>query len=199
MPGKNLNVTNESLELAIDNSAVSLLELSKKMQKVVFPEPLELTIETSKLDDKYIDGILVDVPAGYASEYKETDFIYVFEVQDASLKLQKKIFDGLCTARDLQKSAGFKGKKDICRSIHFESACLYVGRSGKLRSRLRQHLGAGSEGIYAMHMHRWCAGIEATIKIYCYRFDKQSGLIVQALEDGLWDGFQPMFGRKGER
>ncbi len=50
-----------------------------------------------------------------------------------------------------------------------------------------------------MHMLRWCAGIEATVKIYRYQFDQQPNLIVQALEDGLWDSFRPIFGRKGER
>ena len=93
----------------------------------------------------------------------------------------------------------YERKKDICRPIHSNSNYLYVGRSQKLRSRLKQHLDAGSESVFAMHMLRWVSGIEVSIEIYCYQFDKHTNLIVQALEDGLWDSFQPMFGRKGEK
>jgi len=194
-----MTVNKESLNLAVGSSAATLLELSNKVKEVVFPEPIELTIETNKLNDTYISGVLNDIPAGYSDEYKETDFIYFFEIQSANLELMKKIFDRLYGLRKTQNSVGFEGKKDICRPIHSESACLYVGRSQKLRSRLKQHLDAGSEGVYAMHMLRWCLGIEATIRIQCYRFDQQPNLIVQALEDGLWESFRPMFGRKGER
>lgn len=194
-----MSVTKESLKLAIDNSAATLLHLSNKIKEVVFPKPIELTIEMSKLNDKYISEILKNVPAGHSKEYKETDFVYVFEIQNANFELMKRIFDRLCSSREIQNSEEFDEKKDICRPIHPESVYLYVGRSQKLRSRLKQHLDAGNKGIYAMHMLRWCPGIEATIKIYCYRFDKQPDLIVQALENGLWDSFQPIFGRKGER
>ena len=194
-----MSITKELLKLAIDKSSIALVELSESIKNVEFPKPIELTIETSKLNDKYISELLKTIPAGYAKEYKETDFIYAFEIQDATNELKEKIFNGLCTSRDIQNSEDFEEKKDFCRAIHSDSSYLYVGRSQKLKSRLKQHLDAGSEGIFAMHMLRWTSSINATIKVYCYQFDKQPNLVVQALEDGLWDCFQPMFGRKGEK
>lgn len=194
-----MSITNDFLTSAIENSATSLLGLSKSIKEVAFPDPTTVTIETSKLSDKYISDILKDIPAGYAKDYSETDFIYIFEIQDASSELKSQMFEGLCDLRGMQDSEGFEGKKDVCRPIHSQSEYLYVGRSQKLKSRLKQHLDAGSEGIFAMHLLRWGASIDARIKIYCYRFDRQPNLIIQALEDGLWDNFQPMFGRKGEK
>lgn len=194
-----MSITKELLKSAVDSSSKALLELSTSIKSVQFPEPIELTVETSKLNDKYISELLKPIPAGYAKEYKETDFIYAFEIQGGTPESKGKIFDGLCTSRNVQSSEDFEGRKDFCRAIHSGSDYLYVGRSQKLRSRLKQHLDAGSEGIFAMHMLRWASGIDVTIKVYCYQFDKQTNLIVQALEDGLWDRFQPMFGRKGEK
>lgn len=192
-------ITKESLSSAVINSSIALNNLADLLKSVVFPEPVELTFETAKLNDKYISDILKDVPSGYAKEYKETDFIYVFEIQNSSKDIKERIYNGLCSSREVQSAEDFEGKKDICRPIHQNSDYLYVGRSQKLRSRLKQHLDAGSDGIYAMHMLRWSSGIDSTIKVYCYQFDKYTNLTVQALEDGLWDTFKPMFGRKGEK
>lgn len=194
-----MSLTEESLREAIHVSSVALQNLAMDVSELTFPEPIELTIELHSLNDKYISDVLKIVPPGYAREFDETDFIYVFEVQNANTELKQKIYQRLCESREIQSADEFEGKKDICRPIHSDSEFLYVGRSQTLRSRLKQHLDAGNEGIYAMHMLRWCSGIEAKIKIYCYRFDAKPNLIVQALEDGLWDRFRPMFGRKGEK
>jgi len=194
-----MKLSKEILNSSIKNSSNELLQLSKDIKNIVFPEPTIVEFETVKLNDKYIVEILNDIPAGYAKALKDTDFIYVFSLKNASAELQKDIFQGLCASRDIQDSKDFEGKKDFCRANHSQSECLYVGRSQKLKSRLKQHLDAGGEGIFAMHMLRWIAGISIKAEIHCYQFDGKSNLIIQALEDGLWDQFKPMFGRKGER
>jgi hypothetical protein len=50
-----------------------------------------------------------------------------------------------------------------------------------------------------MHMLRWATGVQCKVEISHYQFDKMDNLIIQALEDGLWQSFNPMFGRKGEK
>lgn len=194
-----ITISKDLIASAIDKTSLILFELSNTIKDVVFPDPIELTVETSRLNDKYISELLKPIPAGYAKNYKETDFIYVFEIQGTTPELQEMIYNGQCNSRNDQNSDEFEGKKDFCRDSHSNSIYLYVGRSQKLRSRLKQHLDAGSVGIFAMHMLRWSSGIDAKIKIYCYRFDQQATLIMQALEDSLWDSFLPMFGRKGEK
>ncbi|WP_444958746.1 hypothetical protein [Microbulbifer sp. ZKSA002] len=194
-----MKLSNEVLDASVQKSSDELLNLSKKIKEIKFPEPVTIEIELSKLNDAYITDVLNEVPAGYAQALKDTDFIYIFTLKKPTTEIKKQIFNGLSASRDLQALEDFEGKRDFCRVNNSESEYLYVGRSQKLKSRLKQHLDAGSEGIFAMHMLRWGAGINATLEINYYRFDKKSNLIVQALEDGLWDQFTPMFGRQGEK
>lgn len=194
-----MSINNELLDATINNAADALLRLSDEIKSIGFPEANVLDIQTSQLSDEYISESVREVPAGYAKELKNTDFIYIFEVQSSDVSQNKEIFEAFCSSRNSQNSEEFKGKKDFCRPIHSDSKYLYVGRSKHLRSRLKQHLNAGSEGIFAMHMLRWCSDINVDIKIYYYKFDNLKNLLVQALEDGLWNELSPMLGRRGGR
>src|SRR5690606_843826 len=102
-------------------------------------------------------------------------------------------------ARELQAEEGYDGKVDYCKDNECLSQYLYVGRSKKLRSRLAQHLGARHEGIYAMHLQRWATPISCDIDISYYRIDGKANLVIQAIEDGVWQTLQPMLGRQGEQ
>jgi hypothetical protein len=139
------------------------------------------------------------VPAGHLKELRKSDFIYVFKLIEANETTKKLISDKFNESRLVQNAADFKGEKDFCRRNKALSDYLYIGRSQKLRSRLKQHLGGGNEGIFAMHMLRWATDVQCKIEISYYQFKKIDNLIIQALEDGLWQSFNPMFGRKGEK
>lgn len=85
-----MSLTEESLREAIHVSSVALQNLAMNVSELTFPEPIELTIELQILNDKYISDVLKIVPPGYAREFDETDFIYVFEVQNANTELKQK-------------------------------------------------------------------------------------------------------------
>lgn len=187
----------ENIKKAISNSSSSLLSLSEAVKSFQFPNAIDLEFETSQLNPDYIKELLSSVPTGYAKALVDTDFIYVFEIQNSDKSIQSDLFKQLETAREEQHVKD--EKKDYCRINHADSQNLYVGRSKTLRSRLNQHLGAESGGLFAMHLSRWSIKTKAKIKVSYFQIDKEDNLLVQALEDGLWDELKPMFGKKGDK
>jgi hypothetical protein len=81
-----------------------------------------------------------------------------------------------------------------------QSRCLYVGSSEKVHQRLKEHLGYGAKGTYALHLAHWASQFLVQLEFKCAKY--RAGLdpeIYQALEDALWNGMSPMFGRKGAK
>ncbi|HCG7354113.1 hypothetical protein CGJ95_22250 [Vibrio parahaemolyticus] len=192
-----MSMNEVNIKNAISNSSKSLLLLSEAVKNFKYPRAVELEFETSKLNQHYLNELLSSVPAGYSKDLSDTDFLYVFEVLNSNDIIQTEIVNSLKGAREDQHVK--EAKKDYCRINHANSQYLYVGRSKKLRSRLNQHLGAESGGLFAMHMSRWAIKTNVKIKVSYYQIDNEDDLLIQALEDGLWDELQPMFGRKGDK
>jgi len=187
------------IQQSIENAHASLKRVAEEISRITFPEVNSFEFQLLNLSDSYIEKVVKNAPACYAAKYKGTDFLYIFKLIDASDAEKSFIVGKFKQYRNIQSSEGFEGKKDLCRYNEQLSDYLYVGRSQKLRSRLRQHLGAANEGIFAMHMLRWSAGLACKIEVSFYEFESKDNLVIQALEDGLWESFSPMFGRKGEK
>ena len=186
-------INEETLKESISKASEILKNTAKEIESITFPGAETIVFATEQLTDDYIAELLKNVPANCAN----TDFIYVLELE--SSEVSRSISESFVKSRKSQGKSDFAGKKDFCKCNNNSSNYLYVGRSKKLRSRLKQHLGAGNKGVYAIHMSRWIAGISASINIHYYGFDGKDNLIIQAIEDALWEQFQPMFGRKGEK
>jgi hypothetical protein len=137
--------------------------------------------------------LLKMVPSGSKTEDKDTDWIYVIGLNNADKEFAQKLISRLQRARNRAKDYSKLNAENA------NSRILYVGRSKRPRSRLNQHLGAGSHGVYALHLGRWARQIGAEIFISYMRFERQDNLLVQAIEDGLWLSLRPLFGRKGEK
>jgi hypothetical protein len=78
------------------------------------------------------------------------------------------------------------------------SKCFYVGSSRDLLTRLKQHLGYGPKGTFALQLAHWANPFELELELQCAKY--HPGLatgIYQILEDTLWEDMRPMFGRKG--
>ena len=152
-----------------------------------------LRINLRDLSAERINEVLRAVPAGHCKAEKGVDYIYVIEVSEQQAQLvatlRSRLIEARKTANDYPRVNG--GNE--------ATTTLYVGRSKTLRSRLRQHLGAGSRGVYALHLQRWATGNDAEIAISAMKFDGAEDLLVQAVEDGLWASLKPAFGRKGEK
>lgn len=85
-----------------------------------------------------------------------------------------------------------------------DGVTLYVGSSRSFASRLQQHFGFGAERTYALHLNRWVPETlrETTLVLeyWTVRDGKQvRPVVLQALEDYLWDHSQPVFGRRGSK
>jgi hypothetical protein len=81
-----------------------------------------------------------------------------------------------------------------------QSPCLYVGGSQNISQRLKEHLGFGAKGTYAMQLAHWARDLRLELEFTCAKYsDELEVEILQALEDTLWDKLQPMLGRRGKR
>jgi hypothetical protein len=94
---------------------------------------------------------------------------------------------------------GRKASRAYAR-LNRESYCLYVGSSNDIVPRIRQHLGFGPKGTFAMQLCHWCENtkLDLTLKIYSFANSIEEKAF-QSFEDGVWDSLKPMLGRQGKR
>ncbi|MBU9147552.1 GIY-YIG nuclease family protein, partial [Burkholderia multivorans] len=81
---------------------------------------------------------------------------------------------------------------------------LYVGSSRNFASRLQQHFGFGFEGTYALHLKRWVPEslrhTPLVVEYWAVQDSRQARpIVLQTLEDYLWDHSRPAFGRRGSK
>jgi NurA-like 5'-3' nuclease len=125
------------------------------------------------------------------------DYVYIIRVDD------KNVSVSLCD----QMRADAKRRKIDRMAVGYSrinvqnlpSQTLYVGRSRDMGTRVRQHLGADLFKPYALHFELWAKNNAIEVTIDYMRFEDRDDLLVQAIEDGLWESLKPAFGRKGSR
>ena len=84
--------------------------------------------------------------------------------------------------------------------LNRKSRCLYVGSSKGLIPRIKQHLGFGPKGTYAMQLWYWCENLDLDITLNIYVFGNGISInAFQAFEDGAWNSLKPMLGRQGKK
>ena len=92
------------------------------------------------------------------------------------------------------------GDRKFARNNGIESCCLYVGSSVHMAQRLKEHLGFGAAGTYALQLAYWAADLGCGFMLTCATYDDRTPpLAIQTMEDALWDELRPMFGRRGTR
>ncbi len=185
---------NTTLELSISDAKNKLINITNDLDKFTFPEPNTITtFKTNELTEEKIKEIADTLPSDLSEI--EIDYIYTIKVrgESSNISIHKKRFK-------VEKTKTQKNK-DMCRiNAHNSKQYLYVGRSQNIRTRIRQHLsGIKYKGTYALHMLRWCAEIESNIEITCYELKDMDNLMVQTIEDALWEKLLPCFGRKGDK
>lgn len=166
------------------SAAIRLEALSVRMHSAVMDLDGEFTAHSEKLSNqKYLDELVSTVRVVQNS-------CYIIESVGASKNLIAKV---KTTVENMKQSAF-----DYPRINRAVGHVLYVGKSKKLALRLKQHLGSSAEGTYALHMARWGHLVPMRIRVSWFVFTEDS-ILNQAIEDALWDGLQPAFGRKGAR
>jgi|GEM_PF-2787451 len=84
--------------------------------------------------------------------------------------------------------------------LNRKSRCLYVGSSKGLIPRIKQHLGFGPKGTFAMQLCYWCENLDLDITLNIYAFGNGISIkAFQAFDDGAWNSLKPMLGRQGKK
>jgi len=127
---------------------------------------------------------------------QEIDYIYVIQAPLGAKPKVDELRRALIQARESSKDYAKVNEE------HPDTLTIYVRRSKAIRDRLRQHFNnAGPGTTYALHMGRWGThvNVELTISIMEFRNLPNQDLLVQSLEDGVWDYLKPAFGRRGAK
>lgn len=124
------------------------------------------------------DGIIYTVTLKKDFEVSEINALFLAE------KNSKTSAYKLSKANDLKDSSSF-----------------YVGSSKlkNIKTRTFNHLGLGSKGVYSLHMSQWLPNIktENTVVFEYYSLNTADDqMILEAIEQALWDIKKPMFGKR---
>ena len=186
---------NESDFIAAQSSAeTQLQEAQAAVARLALPSTERVVINLQDdLNPERLDELLKKFPAGYAKRYDHSDFIYVIQLEDHNQQQLNELSTGL---REARKSADDYARVN---PDHHCTQTIYVGRSRTLRQRMNQHFGADHNGTFALHLSRWAQDIEAALVVCFTEFVGLDDLVVQAIEDGIWETLSPAFGKKGAR
>ena len=182
---------------ARDESCQQAAEVLKCLKTLKCPTIHTLKIALGELkagNEEKVKSWLAQVPPGRArNSGGESDYIYVIQVGPRPQEVMKSLLRALQQARQT--------RKDYPRINNAAGAngTLYVGRTCTPRSRLSQHLGTGHSGTYALHLGRWATNTPGKIAVSYFELNRSSNLLVQAVEDGVWQKLRPAFGRQGAR
>lgn len=168
--------------------ASNLRDLARYVERTTIDSLHDVCIPFSEIRSGYPAQTLGALKTWSSSKAR---YIYQFSVKDDAYK---ELHGAFKEAKETRKN-----DRAYCR-LNPASALLYVGSSSDLDSRIKQHLGFGNKGTYAMQLRHWLPEREGMLRIQAWRFSKEiDGAVVQAIEDGLWASNKPMFGRQGAR
>ncbi|ANI04237.1 hypothetical protein A210_16790 [Pseudomonas putida SJTE-1] len=172
----------------LNSIATQLHNLAAGVQEATIDESYQVSIPFGAIHNGNRATLLEKLKSLSAPKGR---YIYQFTVEQT-------LSETLHQAFKAAKSAG-RNDRAYCR-VNAASALLYVGSSTDLHSRIKQHLGFGNKGTYAMQLCHWLPELEGALNIQAWRFAQNvDNSVIQAIEDGLWALNRPMFGRQGAR
>ncbi len=171
----------------IDDLALIIEDL----KNIRFEDKLSYNFNTKDIQDaKFVELFLNRIKKEI--NHNKYKYIYTFCLPD-NYPIDN-IYKTYSNAKESKKSGRAYAR------LNKKSHCLYVGSSKGLISRIRQHLGFGPKGTYAIQLSHWCENLdlEITLNIYAF-YNRISTKAFQSFEDGAWNSLKPMFGRQGKR
>ena len=178
----------EKVKKATINDLVSIIDGIKNIQ---FEEKLSYKFSTQNLQNiHYVESFLNNIKKQI--NHKKYKYIYTFCLPDNFPT--DSVYNRYKNAKESKKSERAYAK------LNTKSPCLYVGSSKALIPRIKQHLGFGPKGTYAMQLCYWCENLNLNITLNIYAFDNGISIkAFQAFEDGAWNYLKPMLGRQGKK
>jgi hypothetical protein len=199
---------NTSKMLKQSDLATSIESLERNMvaaisaaKKVALPQSVSVPFSTLGMSGAAIDKIARKVITGKRSEDCGSEFLYIFRLSPKNKVPISEIMHRFLAAKATQDDPSYKGEKNLCRANpqHATTTVLYVGRSYSPRERLKQHLRSSTNGTYAIHFEGWANRLEMQLEFHLYKFASVGDRVIQVIEDGLWDHFTPLLGRRGDK
>ncbi|MFH1991718.1 MAG: GIY-YIG nuclease family protein [Pseudomonadota bacterium] len=178
----------EKVKKATINDLVSTIDDIKNIR---FEEKLSYKFNTNDLQNvQFVEKFLNNIKKQI--NHNKYKYIYTFCLPD-NFPLDS-IYNRYKNAKESKKSERAYARLNI------KSRCLYVGSSKGLIPRIKQHLGFGPKGTYAMQLCYWCENLDLDITLNIYAFDNNISIkAFQAFEDGAWNSLKPMLGRQGKK
>lgn len=178
----------DKVKKATINDLVSIID---NIENVRFEEKLSYKFNTKDLQnvqfaENFLDNIKKQI------NHNKYKYIYTFCLPN-NFPLDS-IHNRYKNAKESKKS-----ERAYAR-LNRKSHCLYVGSSKGLILRIKQHLGFGPKGTFAMQLCYWSENLDLDITLNIYAFG--NGISIkgfQAFEDGAWDSLKPMLGRQGKK
>ncbi|MBC8488533.1 MAG: GIY-YIG nuclease family protein [Bacteroidetes bacterium] len=178
----------EKVKKATINDLLSIIDGIKNIQ---FEEKLSYKFNTKELqNDHYRENFLNNIKKQI--NHNKYKYIYTFSLPD-------NFATDIVYSRYKITKESKKSERAYAR-LNTKSPCLYVGSSKGLIPRIKQHLGFGPKGTYAMQLCYWCENLNLDITLNLYAFDNGISIkAFQAFEDGAWNSLRPMLGRQGKK
>ena len=178
----------EKVKKATIADFVSIIE---ELKNIRFEEKLSYKFNTKDLqNDQFVENFLNKIKKQI--NHNKYKYIYTFWLPDNSPS--DSIYSRYKNAKESKKS-----ERAYAR-LNRKSRCLYVGSSKGLIPRVKQHLGFGPKGTFAMQICYWCENLDLDITLNIYAFGNSITIkAFQAFEDGVWDSLKPMLGRQGKK
>ncbi|WP_157757498.1 hypothetical protein [Corallococcus macrosporus] len=194
-------ISDVALAAAIKAYACTMRKAAKKARQITLPQPQILPFTTFELTKDKVKNLAKKIQTGNRAEDQDSEFLYLFRLS-ASNKVQIRIaMESFEAARSYQGSPEYPGKKNLCRlnASGSNKTLIYVGRSYSPRERFKQHLLSSEGGTYAIHFQQWADKLKLQVDYVLYQLRGVDDEAVQVVEDGLWDYFTPMLGRRGDK
>lgn len=86
-------------------------------------------------------------------------------------------------------------KRHVSRFIKNDSCCLYVGsKRSKVNDRIKQHFGYGPARTYSLSLSYWFPPkVDLILEVYPVKVGNE---LLVMLEQSMWEGSKPMFGKQ---
>jgi len=168
-----------------------LVSIIDDLKNIRFEEKLSYKFNTKNLqNDQYVEDFLNKIKSQI--NHKKYKYIYTLCLPDNFST--DNVYNRYKNAKENKKS-----ERAYAR-LNTKSTCIYVGSSKGLIPRIKQHLGFGPKGTYAIQLCYWCENLALEITLNIYAFDNSISMkAFQAFEDGAWNSLKPMLGRQGKK
>lgn len=162
---------------------------------------LKITLEDSWTINR---GTIVEQPTKQLLEIQETlkscrgNRLYRFSVsKNSDISAILKSFEDFHTVNTKEVKGGPIRRNLSKWNKKNNSPTLYFGsKKDKTQKRFEQHLGYGYNRTYALHLRFWFPK-NIPIKFELFKVEgSPNQTALEDIEQGFWDYFQPMFGKK---